>query len=245
VEPAPKLPYPLFAPRARRRGRLPVFFAAAAAAELALTLVFLRRPAPPPTELPAIPVRVGGPVSLASPGPRQERPRGRTPRPTRPPVRKDPAALPALRPPPADAPAPSPLDPVALAPPDEPADGSAGTASAPGTAAGPGPGDGTGPGEGDGAPPRNVPAFAIQRDLIRQTPPRLSDVFRQRHRGGERLAGVYRVCVGRDGKVTQVIPVQGIAGADTDIADGIREGWLYKPQPVPVCFLYNVNVVLR
>ncbi len=103
---------------------------------------------------------------------------------------------------------------------------------------------GTGPVTNEPPKPRNVPAFVIQRDMLEQTAPRLPEVFKQAHRG-ERLAGMYRVCVGLDGHVYEVTVVKGVPGADEAIAAGVREGWVYKPQQVPVCFLYNMPITIQ
>jgi protein TonB len=93
--------------------------------------------------------------------------------------------------------------------------------------------------------PKNVLPFVIQRDVLDQPQPRLSEVFKESHKNSGPISGMYRVCVGRDGHVFEVTPVKPIPGADEDIILGIREGWLYKPQQVPVCFLYNIPIILR
>lgn len=94
------------------------------------------------------------------------------------------------------------------------------------------------------AKPKNVPAFVIQRDMLQQTPLRLPEVFKQAHRG-ERFTGMYKVCVGGDGHVYEVGVVKSVPGADDAIVAGIQEGWLYKPQQVPVCFLYNMPISVQ
>ena len=98
-----------------------------------------------------------------------------------------------------------------------------------------------------GAPlkPRNVAAFVIQGQIIRQDPLQLSEVFKESHRGTGPIVGMYRVCVGLDGHVYQVVPVKSVPGADQDIIDGIKQGWVYKPQQVPVCFLYNMPIEIE
>jgi protein TonB len=91
---------------------------------------------------------------------------------------------------------------------------------------------------------KNVPPFVIARDMIRQSPPRMSTVFKEGHRG-QTVNGMYRVCVGTSGEVYEVQAVKGIEGATEEIVEGIRADWLYKPQPVPVCFLYNMVVTVQ
>ena len=89
--------------------------------------------------------------------------------------------------------------------------------------------------------PKNVPAFAIAKDMIRQMAPRMSEVFHNSHRG-QTVTGMYKVCVDLDGSVYEVTPVKPIDGANDEIVDGIKTGWQYRPQQVPVCFLYNMVV---
>ena len=53
---------------------------------------------------------------------------------------------------------------------------------------------------------------------------------------------MYRVCVDTDGSVYEVTPIKAVDGANEEIVEGIKGDWLYKPQQVPVCFLYNMVV---
>ena len=55
---------------------------------------------------------------------------------------------------------------------------------------------------------------------------------------------MYRVCVAQNGHVYEVTPTKAVPGADQDIIDQIRENWLYKPQQVPVCCLYNMVITI-
>jgi protein TonB len=91
---------------------------------------------------------------------------------------------------------------------------------------------------------KNVPPFVIARDMIRQAPPRMSEMFKASHRG-QQVAGMYKVCVDTDGTVYEVVPVKAIDGANDEIIDGIKADWLYRPQQVPVCFLYNMVVTVQ
>jgi periplasmic protein TonB len=91
---------------------------------------------------------------------------------------------------------------------------------------------------------KNVPPFVIAKDMLRQSPPRMSEVFKRSHRA-QTVNGMYRVCVGTDGAVYEVTPVKAIEGATDEIVEGIKADWLYRPQPVPVCFLYNMVVTVQ
>jgi protein TonB len=102
-------------------------------------------------------------------------------------------------------------------------------------------------GKGDAKPakPKNVPEFVIKKDVIQQDRPRLSEVFKQSHRGQPAIQGLYDVCVGLDGHVYRVTPVKSVPGADDDIITGITNGWLYKPQQVPVCFKWKIIIEIK
>jgi len=69
----------------------------------------------------------------------------------------------------------------------------------------------------------NVPPFFIQRDVVRQTSPRLSAVFKQTHLG-QTMQGIYKMCVATNGSVYAVTPVKSVPGADEDIIQGLKGG---------------------
>ena len=107
-----------------------------------------------------------------------------------------------------------------------------------------------GTGGGGTSPPvrpkaKNVPEFVVKRSAIRQPSPRLSEVFKQANRGKLGIGGMYKVCVDLDGKVYEVTPIKGVPGADESIIDGIKDYWLFQPQQVPVCFLYNMQITVQ
>jgi protein TonB len=92
---------------------------------------------------------------------------------------------------------------------------------------------------------RNVPAFVLQKDLMAHEAPRLSEVYRRSHVGRGVMNGIYKVCVGGDGKVTGVTPVKSIEGADDEVAESIRETWRYKPQASALCALVPVPLEVK
>ena len=51
------------------------------------------------------------------------------------------------------------------------------------------------------------------------------------------IKGMYKVCIKNDGHISDVTPMTSIAGADAQITQQIVATWVYKPQPVPVCFI--------
>jgi protein TonB len=111
-----------------------------------------------------------------------------------------------------------------------------------------------GTGGGGNAPPpppepppkvKNVPAFAMKGRVIDQPLPRIrNEAFKQSHRGST-INGLYKVCVGLDGKVYEVTPVKPIEGVDEEVMESIKEGWLYKPQDTRVCFVYGFDYTFQ
>lgn len=109
----------------------------------------------------------------------------------------------------------------------------------------------SGPGGGKDGPPgsggpiaRTVPGFVFDRELLFAPDPHLPSAIRESH-PHEQLRGLYRICIGRDGRVQHVSVLSSIAGADEAIMGQIRSAWRYKPQPVPVCstrgFVFTIN----
>jgi len=77
--------------------------------------------------------------------------------------------------------------------------------------------------------------------LLRQDPFVFSPEFKFSFRARE-MKGVYRVCVGTDGKVTLVAALEPADKADPIVKEGIAKGWAYKPLSRPACFLWRVTL---
>jgi hypothetical protein len=58
------------------------------------------------------------------------------------------------------------------------------------------------------------------------------------------IRGVYRVCMGTDGKVALVATMDSPGSADPYIKEGIAKGWQYKPLRQPTCFYWRVTIKL-
>jgi protein TonB len=82
----------------------------------------------------------------------------------------------------------------------------------------------------------------MKRDMLRNDPIRLSEIFKRTHRNTGAVIGVYRACVAVDGHVSDVEIMKGVPGADEDVVQGMKEGWLFTKQPMPVCFLVSVPI---
>jgi hypothetical protein len=81
--------------------------------------------------------------------------------------------------------------------------------------------------------------------LLRQDPIVLPAHYTWEHSGLVQLKGVYRVCVGTDGKVALVVALQPAGrSADPYIKESIANGWQYKPLAKPACFAWRVTLFL-
>jgi hypothetical protein len=90
---------------------------------------------------------------------------------------------------------------------------------------------------------KKVASFVFDKERLHSPDPHLPQSIKPAP--GEKLKGVYQICVGTDGKVTKVTTVQSISGADQAVMEQIQSTWVYKPQPVPVCtvraFIFQFN----
>ena len=85
------------------------------------------------------------------------------------------------------------------------------------------------------ASPRMVAGFTLAAQVISAADPHLTDEFKSAH-PQQVVKGMYKICLGTDGHVTDVSPMTAIPGMDSTIIQQIRSSWSYKPQPLPVCF---------
>jgi tetratricopeptide (TPR) repeat protein len=86
--------------------------------------------------------------------------------------------------------------------------------------------------------PKMVPMFTVMASRIMAPLPHLPDAFLAVH--PEPIVNAsFRICLDTEGHVTDVTPKMstGDATADKSIATQIRNTWLYKAQPLPVCFV--------
>ena len=64
--------------------------------------------------------------------------------------------------------------------------------------------------------------------------PHLPDEFKASH-PQQTVKGIYKVCIGTDGHISDVTPMTSIPTMDVTIINQIKSSWTYKPQPVPIC----------
>jgi hypothetical protein len=92
----------------------------------------------------------------------------------------------------------------------------------------------------EAAPPRRkiVAGFTLIAQQLSHPNPHLPPLLiAWASRTTDTLRGMYKVCLATDGTVSDVATMKSIVGADEVIAQQIRAGWRYKPQPEPVCFV--------
>ncbi|HEX4457057.1 MAG TPA: hypothetical protein VIA18_03760 [Polyangia bacterium] len=73
--------------------------------------------------------------------------------------------------------------------------------------------------------------------------PHLPDDVKLRFEGAS-VAGMYKICVDLNGKVSEVLTVQSIPGGDGAVIDAIRV-WKFKPQTEPICSMSRFQFNLR
>jgi hypothetical protein len=90
---------------------------------------------------------------------------------------------------------------------------------------------------------KKVASFVFDKERLRSPDPHLPSSIKPAP--GEKLKGVYQICVDTNGKVSKVTTVQSIPGADQSVIEQLQSTWAYKPQPVPVCtvraFIFQFN----
>jgi len=99
-------------------------------------------------------------------------------------------------------------------------------------------GVGTAPPPPPPAAQKMVPSFVFQKDRIAAPEPHLPSDFTSRH-PKETVSGAYRICVDASGRVSEIAPVRSIQGADDAVMQQVRSGWIWKPQPLPLCTIHN------
>jgi Carboxypeptidase regulatory-like domain len=74
-----------------------------------------------------------------------------------------------------------------------------------------------------------------------QEPIRFPTEFELRH-GGQELKGLYRICVGKDGRISLVAALNPAKDADPYVTEGIARGWEYQPLSRPACFFWRLTL---
>jgi protein TonB len=97
---------------------------------------------------------------------------------------------------------------------------------------------------GTGTQPKMVASFTLAAQQLQHKDPQLPDWFMNQH-AKQKVTGKYKVCIRQDGGISDVTAVVGIPAVDDGIIQQIKNNWLYKPQPVPVCTLSVINFTIN
>jgi len=83
--------------------------------------------------------------------------------------------------------------------------------------------------------PREVSLAVLQTQKINNPTPKIPEWF-QRNFARQTMQAVYRICIGTDGKVSEIKVVNALGGGvDDDLVKQIKATWTYRPQLIPLC----------
>jgi hypothetical protein len=83
---------------------------------------------------------------------------------------------------------------------------------------------------------KNVPPYQLENARLSGDMPRLTDNVKLRYAmaGKNEAVGMYKICVGPTGDVTQVYTIAGVGDGD-DAVTATLQTWKFKPQPTGIC----------
>jgi hypothetical protein len=89
-----------------------------------------------------------------------------------------------------------------------------------------------------------LPAFMFIREQVEHPQPIVPASFAEAHAGAT-ASPVYKVCVGADGRVSDVLVVNGIGDStvDSELIQQLRAKWRYKPRNDAACFIASLRFV--
>src|SRR5256885_1791920 len=83
--------------------------------------------------------------------------------------------------------------------------------------------------------PREVSSALLQTQKIGNPSPKIPEWF-QRNFARQTMQAVYRICIGTDGRVSEIKVVTALGGGvDDELVKQIKESWTYRPQLIPLC----------
>lgn len=82
--------------------------------------------------------------------------------------------------------------------------------------------------------PKSVASFVLDAQRLSYPEPHLDPSFTGAHQK-QTVIGTYKICIRQDGRVSDVTPITSIPGQDVIVIRQLKETWVYKPQPLPVC----------
>jgi hypothetical protein len=83
--------------------------------------------------------------------------------------------------------------------------------------------------------PREVSSALLQTQKLNNPSPKIPEWF-QRNFARQTMQAVYRICIGTDGRVSEIKILTALGGGvDDDLVKQIKETWTYRPQLIPLC----------
>jgi len=83
--------------------------------------------------------------------------------------------------------------------------------------------------------PREVSSALLQTQKINNPPPKIPEWF-QRNFARQTMQATYRICIGTDGRVSEIKVVNALGGGvDDELVKQIKASWTYRPQLIPLC----------
>jgi outer membrane biosynthesis protein TonB len=83
--------------------------------------------------------------------------------------------------------------------------------------------------------PRDVSSALLQTQKLNTPSPKIPEWF-QRNFARQTMEAVYRICIGTDGKVSEVKIMTALGGGvDDELVKQIKATWTYRPQLIPLC----------
>jgi hypothetical protein len=92
--------------------------------------------------------------------------------------------------------------------------------------------------------PKNVPPHFFDKEMVSMEDPHLPSSLKAAAAGKE-LTAMYKVCVGRHGRVTSVSVLSSIPDGGDDAIMATVFRWKLKPQPTPICTIARWVFVTR
>jgi serine/threonine-protein kinase len=83
--------------------------------------------------------------------------------------------------------------------------------------------------------PREVSSALLQTQKINNPSPKIPEWF-QRNFARQTMQAVYRICIGTDGRVSEIKVINELGGGvDAELLKQIKQTWTYRPQLIPLC----------
>ncbi len=81
----------------------------------------------------------------------------------------------------------------------------------------------------------NIDGMGLDSERLLYPDPHLPEEFVTNH-PRQTFVAVYRLCVQKNGSISRVTPIEGIADIDDAVVRQLKASWLYRPRAFPICF---------